>query len=192
MQPANTRRPGPAGAPIVGAVGTGGPERRERAGRGALRALAERLLVAHTGATGVVRLCPHCGGGDHGQPVLTGAGPLPRVSIGYADGLVAVAWSREGPVGVDVEADGPPVGAYGDRRSWTRTEALLKHAGTGLAHDPRDGLPAGVPTYDLAVPEGYVGTVAGRGVSWRLAGPAAAGEQVRRATTGTGRRGPAR
>lgn len=164
-------------------------------GREALRALAERLLLEHTGATGVVRLCPRCGGADHGRPLLTGAGPLPHVSLAYADGLVALAWSHDGPVGVDVEREGPPVGTYGDRKAWTRAEALLKHAGTGLAHDPRDGLPDDVPTHDLGAPDGYVGTVAGRGVSWRLAGPAAPGGRaapVRRATPGTGRPGPAR
>ncbi|GGO68336.1 4'-phosphopantetheinyl transferase family protein [Nocardioides deserti] len=167
----------------------------EGSAREALRVLATRLLLEHTGARGVVRLCPQCGGDDHGQPVLTGPGPLARVSLAYADGLVALAWSNHGPVGVDVERDGPPVGTYGDRRAWTRAEALLKHAGTGLAHDPRDGLPADVPTHDLRAPDGYVGTVVGRGVSWCVAGPALPGGRagpVRRATPGTDRPGPAR
>ncbi|NHC23604.1 hypothetical protein G6553_10540 [Nocardioides sp. IC4_145] len=169
--------------------------RREGSEREALRALATRLLLEHTGAAGVVRLCPRCGGDDHGQPLLTGAGPLPRVSLAYADGLVALAWGHGGPVGVDVEREGSPVEAYGDRRAWTRAEALLKHAGTGLAHDPRDDLPDDVPTHDLGAPDGYVGTVAGRDVSWCLAGPAVPGGRagrVRRATPGTVRPGPAR
>ncbi|WP_435743291.1 hypothetical protein [Nocardioides sp. SYSU DS0663] len=140
--------------------------------RAPLRALGERVLCEETGARGVVRLCPRCGSHTHGRPLLTGARALPRVSLAYAGGLVAVAWAA-GPVGIDVELDGPPVEGYGDRRAWTRAEALLKHAGCGLAHDPRDGLPDGVPTQALGLPAGYVGTVAGTDVSWRLAGPAA-------------------
>jgi 4'-phosphopantetheinyl transferase len=137
--------------------------------RTALRRRAEELLVAETRAVRVVRLCPWCGSSRHGRPVAVGSAAA--VSIAYAAGLVAVAWSWEGAVGVDIEAAGPRVGEFGDRASWTRVEALLKATGEGLRRDPRD-LPA-LNSQPLELPPGYVGTVAGDAVSWRLAGPAA-------------------
>ncbi len=91
-----------------------------------------------------------------------------HVSLGYADGLGVVAWSSVGPVGVDVEAHGPPVDGVGDRLAWTRHEALAKSTGLGLDA----GEPPLAKTHDLALPAGYVGTVAGSEVSWRWAGPA--------------------
>ncbi len=89
-----------------------------------------------------------------------------EVSISYAEDLVAVAWSRSGPVGIDVE--------QGDRLEWTRLEALLKASGSGITDQPHDqaDLPD-LATTALTLPDGYVGTVVGEGVSWRLAGPAA-------------------
>ena len=71
-----------------------------------------------------------------------------------------MAWSWTGPAGIDIEEVGPPVDGV-DRLEWTRREALFK-AGTGK--HVVDTIP---------VPDGYVGTVAGSGVSWQLAGPAA-------------------
>jgi hypothetical protein len=100
--------------------------------------------------------------------------------VSYAEDLVAVAWSWDGPVGIDIAADGPPVGEYGDVRAWTRIEALLKATGEGLRRDPRD-LPD-LPSREIELPTGYVGTVAGEGVSWRLAGPAAAWHPATRPT----------
>jgi len=127
--------------------------------RAALRELAHDLLRAEVGATTVGRLCPRCGSGDHGRPyVVTPGRPAPYVSLSYAEGLVAVAWSV-GPVGIDVEDDGPPVDGV-DRSLFSASEARFK-AGTD------------VPVTALELPSGYVGTVAGTEVTWRLAGPAA-------------------
>lgn len=137
--------------------------------RHSLRRLAEQILLEETGGTRVVRLCQWCGSDRHGRPVVVGASA--SVSIAYTDRLVAVAWARGGPVGIDVEVDGPPVGEFGDVRAWTRIEALLKATGEGLRRDPRD-LPA-LPSHELDLPDGFVGTVVGDEVSWRLAGPAA-------------------
>jgi len=137
--------------------------------RASLRRRAEALLVAETGASRVVRVCPWCGSDRHGRP--TAVGSAAAVSIAYAEGLVVVAWSWQGPVGIDVAVEGPPVGDFGDRQAWTRIEALLKATGEGLRRDPSD-LPD-LATAELDLPLGYVGTVAGKGVSWRLAGPAA-------------------
>ena len=100
-----------------------------------------------------------CGSADHGRPyVVTADGPAPQVSLSYAEGLVAVAWA-DGPVGIDVEDDGPRVDGV-DRTEFSRREAVFK---AGVE----------VPTVSIEVPPGYVGAVAGSEVSWRLAGPAA-------------------
>jgi len=128
--------------------------------RPALRETAEALLREATGAARVVRLCPRCGSSAHGQPRLVGTEL--RASIAYAAGLVTVAWA-EGPVGIDVEPDGPPVDGVGDRLAWTRTEALAKATGHGLVTDELPDL----PTQQLPLPVGYVGTVAGTWTGWK-------------------------
>jgi hypothetical protein len=128
-------------------------------------------LRAETGADRVVRVCPRCGGADHGRPALLGTpGPAPYVSIGYATDLAVVAWAPDRAVGIDVERGGPEV------RDWTRAEAVLKATGEGLRRDP-EGIEAWASP--LSLPPRYVGAVAllGRGegaVSWRAVGPAAA------------------
>ncbi|MBW0253919.1 4'-phosphopantetheinyl transferase superfamily protein [Cellulomonas sp. PS-H5] len=97
----------------------------------------------------------------------TDGGQVPHVSLSRGGDLVVVALSDDGPVGVDVEPvrrtegdprDGagvrarggddlarvvlapgepPAAGPHGLLRTWARTEAVLKAAGTGLAVDPR-------------------------------------------------------
>ena len=130
------------------------------ADRAALREAAHAVLREELPATAVGRLCPRCGSPEHGRPYVRVAdGPAPAVSLSYAEGLVAVAWTWAGPVGVDVETSGPPVDGT-ERREWTRAEAAFKAGGEA-------------PLADLPLPGGYVGTVAGREVSVRLAGPAA-------------------
>ena len=150
------------------------------ADRAALRVELESWLCRELGAQGLVRLCPRCGSSEHGRPVVLGApaaaGGPPWVSLGYSDGLGVAAWTTEGPVGIDVEPVGPPVGEFGDRLTWTRTEAVLKASGTGLTDMPHE-LPS-MWTQRLELPAGWLGTVAVAGaahpvVSWRTAGPAA-------------------
>jgi hypothetical protein len=127
--------------------------------RDELRRLAHAVLRDELGASAVGRLCPRCGSGEHGRPyVVVPGGRAPHVSLSYAEELVAVAWSDD-PVGIDIEDDGPSVDGV-DRRTWSRHEALFK-------------ADAEVRTEAIDVPDGYVATVAGTGVSWRLAGPAA-------------------
>jgi hypothetical protein len=147
-------------------------------GRRELRGLIEEVVRREVGATSVVRSCLRCGSSDHGRPhALTGDGNPPYVSLSYTEGLAVAAWTWAGPIGVDVERTGPPVGEFGDRRAWTRAEAILKATGEGLSRDPRD-LPD-MSTAPLALPDGWLGTVAVAGVdaaqvSWRAVGPAVA------------------
>lgn len=131
--------------------------------RGGLRELAEAALREATGATRVTRLCPRCGSSDHGQPRLVGSDLA--ASISYASGLALIAWGP-GPLGIDVEEDGPPVEGVGDRLAWTRTEALLKATGLGVAAEEL----ADLPTRTLDVP-GHVATLAGVG-DWSIVGQA--------------------
>jgi hypothetical protein len=120
-----------------------------------LRAAAEATLRRELGAVVVARLCPRCGSGAHGRPLVRLAtGPAPYVSMSYAGALAAVAWSSLGPCGIDLEEAGPPVDGI-DRLEWTGAEASYKADG-----DTR--------LRTLRLPEGYVGSVAGDGVSWRL------------------------
>ena len=117
------------------------------------------MLCGETGAAAITRLCPRCGSSDHGRPLPVPPDGALAVSISYAAGLVAVAWSRSGPVGIDVEETGPSVEGI-DRQDWTLVEAAYK-AGELAAASP------------LELPAGYVGAIAGDDLSWRLAGPAA-------------------
>ena len=117
-----------------------------------LAALASRLLGR---PVPVSHYCAHCGGTDHGQPRVDGA----FVSLSRAGGLIAIAASLDGPVGVDIEsvervaAAGFDDVAFGAperdaiaraddpdalrARFWTTKEAVLKARGTGLRGDPR-------------------------------------------------------
>ena len=98
---------------------------------------ADRALLAAFGT--VTRLCPDCGG-DHGMPVVAEQGRW--VSLSRAGGLVAVAFSTAGPVGVDLEsrdavARHPAQGLrHPDATEWTAKEAVLKADGRGLRVDP--------------------------------------------------------
>lgn len=125
--------------------------------RGPLRVLLEAALREELGVDRVLRMCPRCGSGEHGRPVV--ARPGVSVSLSYADGAGLVAWSLAGPVGVDLER-GP------EHAGWTRREALLKATGQGVL-----GLDAPLPDLPVArlsLPAPYVGHVAGPCPRWRL------------------------
>jgi 4'-phosphopantetheinyl transferase len=105
---------------------------------------ADRLLLQAAAAPfAVTQRCPDCGG-DHGRPVVSSDGRW--VSLSRAGGLVAIAVSSSGPVGIDIEsratASRHPLDAGAEplepARLWTMKEAVLKADGRGLRVDPRD------------------------------------------------------
>ena len=122
------------------------------------------------------RTCPNCGR-QHGVPRLLDD-PRLHLSLSRTRSAVALALSRSGPVGVDIEAvdaaqftgyagvalhpDERERGANGptDTTSWVRKEAALKALGVGLRVDPATfatpapGIPAevvpGMPSVTVA------------------------------------------
>jgi 4'-phosphopantetheinyl transferase len=127
---------------------------RARPDEAASSAVLARLAVGHVLGVDPVdvtvgRRCPTCASDAHGVPTVVGA----DLSITRTSGLVAVAVSLVGAVGLDVEErrerlfDGfddvalsplETVETVEDRlRTWARKEALLKACGLGLSVDPR-------------------------------------------------------
>ena len=149
-------------------------------------AVAELLAVDPAEVT-VLRRCDHCGGDDHGRPVVTGpAHPLVWASLSRAGDLIAVVATTVGPVGIDIESlervaaagfddvafsatereslRSLPDPTPGRARLWTAKEAVLKARGTGLRVDPREvdvENPAhGIHVESIDVPAGYAGSLA--------------------------------
>ena len=147
--------------------------------------------------------CPACGG-PSGKPVL--AGPPPGAgtgsglsfSLAHSGDAVAVAVARS-PVGIDVEREAtgcvcsltsamhPGDAALAEAlpeperhaaviRWWVRMEAVLKSAGTGIAHgmDAFPVLGAGCSFAALSAPKGYQAALVLPG----LTGSLAAGSEV--------------
>jgi 4'-phosphopantetheinyl transferase len=149
------------------------------------------------------RRCPVCGG-PSGKPVLDGLPPGESTrgglsfSLAHSGDAVAIAVAR-GPVGIDVERaatgcvcsvasamhpeDAALAGALPEPerhaaiiRWWVRMEAVLKCAGTGIAHgmDAFPVLGAGCSVAALPAPGGYRAALAFPG----LPGSLAAGSEV--------------
>ncbi len=131
----------PAPAVVHVAVGRG-PETADRAtrtaaGRVALRARAAELVGADPADVTVRARCATCGGA-HGRPVLGGSRALDglHASVAHAGGLVVVAVSPDGPIGIDAEPRGREAPPGTTLAEWVRVEAVLKTDGRGLLVDP--------------------------------------------------------
>lgn len=118
-----------------------------------LREAVARFCEVSPADVSVGRLCPACGGSEHGRPYALTPGSPPQVSVSRTGDVVLVAVADDGPVGVDVEhldtaggwdrLDGvllhPAEAPVTDRDRavlWVRKEALLKATGRGLAVRP--------------------------------------------------------
>lgn len=155
-----------------------------------LRVLLGGLLGADSARVALVREdCPSCGG-PHGRPAVAGGGV--HFSLSHTDDVAYFALAPV-PVGVDIEGL-PGAAALADlldslhpaetaeltalpegerpaalARVWSRKEACLKAAGTGIALglvEPYVGsalTPAPVPNWrlsDLPAPDGYAAALA--------------------------------
>jgi 4'-phosphopantetheinyl transferase len=112
----------------------------------ALRYLLARRLAATPEAIVIDRTCRHCGG-DHGKPRVPGL----DFSMSKSGGLVAIAMTTGGDVGIDIELDTHHVAdralteaerrvVTSDRERvqlWCCKEAVVKATGHGLAIDPQ-------------------------------------------------------
>lgn len=124
--------------------------RRFVAGRALLRTAAAGYLGVVPRDLDVVARCPDCSR-NHGKPELPGTGL--QVSVSHSGDRVAVAVTRAGAVGIDVEEIGAAVSPAellphvlgpseprtpahatpsGFHTMWTRKEAVLKATGLGL------------------------------------------------------------
>ncbi|WP_435080906.1 4'-phosphopantetheinyl transferase family protein [Clavibacter michiganensis] len=131
--------PGPALVHVAVVPGPATADRAARtaAGRDALRALAAELVGADPADVTVRARCATCGG-EHGRPVLGGSRALDglHASVAHAGGLVVVAVSADGPIGIDAEPRGREAPPGTTLAEWVRIEALLKADGRGLLVDP--------------------------------------------------------
>ena len=119
-----------------------------------LRRVVAEFCTVDRADVHVSRLCPRCGSSDHGRPHVTVVGHVaPHVSLSRADGLVCVAVTDAGPVGVDCERVGAAeftdfatvglhplegqIAGHDQTITWVRKESLVKATGDGLTVDLR-------------------------------------------------------
>ena len=141
------------GSPVADVVGA----RPARGPASVADDLLRYVVAQHLGVEASVvctgRLCPRCGSAEHGRPVVirpTGSGL--HVSLSRAPGLVLVAATTLGPIGVDVEQHSAalfsafpgfsevalstaerPVDPPYRATVWTRKEAAVKALGLGVS-----------------------------------------------------------
>ncbi|CAN5393739.1 hypothetical protein BH09ACT10_BH09ACT10_06140 [soil metagenome] len=103
----------------------------------------------------LAHLCQTCGSDEHGKPHVVPNGQI-HVTLSRTTGLVIVAVTDAGPVGIDIEQAGSVV--VGGIDAWVRNEAVVKATGRGLTAVPVD--PGIHQIYGLDLPEGYIGALA--------------------------------
>lgn len=149
------------------------------ASRALQRALASRLLGVPASQVAFDRRCPYCDHGEHGKPRLVGL-PSLDYSVSHSGTRVALAFTTQGRVGLDLEAEDrradpgtliPAIASAAEQRHlaglsagvlrpavirlWARKEAVAKLTGHGLALPlPQISAEHATATAD-PVPEGW-------------------------------------
>ena len=145
--------------------------------------LVARLAGVDAASVALAQRCPHCGAPGHGPLRVSIDGSssgAPLVSLARAGGLLALAVTAAGPVGIDLESLAalahaplndvvlspaetatlamlsPTIAASALAAIWTTKEAVLTAAGVGLQVDPRELTialdPAGSPEDPPTIP----------------------------------------
>jgi phosphopantetheinyl transferase len=103
---------------------------------GAIGAASDFLQRTVGGKVALGHLCPHCGAGDHGRPIVLDR-PKLSISRSRSGALEATAISTIGTIGIDIES----IAKVGDQDrafDWVAKEALVKATGHGIRIDFRE------------------------------------------------------
>jgi hypothetical protein len=103
---------------------------------GAIGAASDFVQRSIAGEVALGHLCPNCGSGDHGRPIVQGRPEL-SISRSRCGAMEATAVSGIGTIGIDIESIAK-VGDQNQALDWVAKEALVKATGHGIRIDFRE------------------------------------------------------